>query len=172
MLRDMDNHDTVTDWPERIENMITHDGMEQILAINYLIDGIPMVYAGNEIACSAHISMFANRFHMGSFEVTDRSLKSTPDSIRRQETVKKLNELKGESDILRFGKTVWIDDFDNEKIIAFKRSFNNSEIVFIGNAKNGTVCVDKLPENILLGNYTISDNKLMLGCYQYIVYKN
>lgn len=53
-------------------NVAGHDGMEQIEVINYLLDGIPMVYCGNELADSANHSMFANRFHMGKYEVTDR----------------------------------------------------------------------------------------------------
>ena len=59
LLRDIDNHDTVTDWLGRTETVCGHNGMEQIEVINYLIDGIPMVYAGNELACEAHLNMFA-----------------------------------------------------------------------------------------------------------------
>ena len=89
LLRDIDNHDTASDWEGRTETVATHDGMEQIEVLNYLIDGIPMIYAGNEIACEARHNMFANRFYRGNYEVTDRSAKSTPQAIRRQE-IKKL----------------------------------------------------------------------------------
>lgn len=174
LLHDMDNHDTVTDWPTRVEKGATHAGMEQILVINYLIDGIPMVYTGNELACTAHLNMFANRFHMGKFEVTDRARKSTPESMRRQDIIKKLNKLKKESDVLRFGETVWIDSYDGECIISFKRRLENDEIVFIGNAKDKSceILLDFVPENILLGNFTVSGSTLTLKPYQYIVFKN
>ena len=72
ILRDMENHDTVTDWPHRVEEYFGHDCMEAVLATNYILDGVPMVYCGNELADTAKLSMFANRFHMGKFETTDR----------------------------------------------------------------------------------------------------
>ena len=133
-----------------------------------------MVYTGNELACTAHLNMFANRFHMGKFEVTDRTRKSTPESIRRQDIIKKLNKLKKESDVLRFGETVWIDSYDGECIISFKRRLENDEIVFIGNAKDKSceILLDFVPENILLGNFTVSGSTLTLKPYQYIVFEN
>lgn len=174
LLHDMDNHDTVTDWPARVEKTVTHAGMEQILVLNYLIDGIPMVYTGNELACTARLSMFANRFHMGDFEVTDRMCKSEPESVRRQEIIKKLNKLKNESDVLRFGETLWINSYDEECIISFKRRLGNNEIIFIGNAKNKSckISLDHIPADILFGNGALSEKTLVLDSYQYIVFEN
>lgn len=134
LIFDIDNHDTVTDWPARTETVAGHDGMEQIEVINYLLDGIPMVYCGNELADSANHSMFANRFHMGKYEVTDRrGLEKLDYSIRRQEIMKRLNALKLESDILCYGSTVWVDNFAPEKVFSFSREYGGKKIVFIGN---------------------------------------
>ena len=156
VMRDIDNHDTATDWPCRTEIAAGHDGMEQIEVINYLIDGIPMVYCGNELADTARHSMFANRFFMGDFEVSDRALLNGEESIRRQDIIKRLNLLKRESDILRYGDTVWLDNTAPEKVISFMRTYGDGKIVFIGNAKNEeTVCrVDT--------DFGISDFKVML----------
>jgi glycosidase len=52
VLRDIDNHDTVTDWPARTETAAGHEGMEQIEVMNFIMDGIPMVYCGNELGRS------------------------------------------------------------------------------------------------------------------------
>ena len=134
LIQDIDNHDTATDWPARTETVAGHDGMEQIEVINYLLDGIPMVYCGNELADSANHSMFANRFHMGKYEVTDRrGLEKLDYSIRRQEIMKKLNALKLESDILCYGSTVWVDNSAPEKVFSFSREYGGKKIVFIGN---------------------------------------
>lgn len=138
-LRDMDNHDTVTDWGNRIENIAGHNGMEFILALNYVIDGIPMVYCGNEIADAAKLSMFANRFHMGRFEVTDRSIADRPYSIRRQNVIKKLNIMKKECHALSSGETVWLDNSVPQKIISFIRQSDDEKIIFIGNPTNTEV---------------------------------
>ena len=174
LLRDIDNHDTVTDWPQRVEIAATNDGMEQIEVINYLIDGIPMVYCGNELACTARLSMFANRFHRGDFEFTDRSNKNSAATKRRTELFKKLNKLKAESDLLRYGKTVWFDTEHKDSIIAFKRVYNNQEFVFIGNTKDCEVSVT-LPKNapqfiLLENNSALVENEIKFGPYGYIAY--
>lgn len=141
LMRDIDNHDTVTDWPQRTENAAGHDAMEQIEVINYLADGIPMVYCGNEIACGAKLSLFANRFHMGNFEVTDRENKSTPAALRRQSVIKILNDLKRDSDILRHGDMKWLDNSAPQSVISFERTYGGESLVFVGNAKDSTVSV-------------------------------
>lgn len=134
LIFDIDNHDTVTDWPKRTEMVAGHNGMEQIEVINYLLDGIPMVYCGNELADEAVHSMFANRFHMGKYEVTDRrGLEMLDYSIRRQEIMKRLNALKLESDILCYGSTVWVDNSAPEMVLSFSREYNGKKITFIGN---------------------------------------
>lgn len=141
-LSDIDNHDTATDWPARTETVAGHDGMEQIEVINYLLDGIPMVYCGNELADSANHNMFANRFHMGKYETTDRrGLEKLDYSIRRQEIMKRLNALKLESDILCYGCTVWTDNSTPEKVLSFSREYGGKKIVFIGNISNETALV-------------------------------
>lgn len=132
-LIDVDNHDTVTDWPDRTENYLGHNGMELVQVINFLIDGIPMVYCGNELACTQKLSLFANRFHMGKYGVSDRDAKNTKESLRRQSVFKCLNKLKSESDVLCNGKTVWLDNTRADSIISFERVLGSEKIVFVGN---------------------------------------
>ena len=174
LLRDIDNHDTVTDWPQRVEVAATNDGMEQIEVINYLIDGIPMVYCGNELACTAKLSMFSNRFYKGDFEVTNRNNKTSVAAERRISVFKKLNSLKAESDLLRWGETVWLDTDENDSIIAFKRIYKNEKIVFIGNTKNCEVTTI-LPENVSLSvllenNVALSKDSVTFGSFGYVAY--
>ena len=173
LLMDIDNHDTVTDWPERTEIVAGHDGMEQIEVINYLLYGIPMVYCGNELADSAKLSMFANRFHAGSFEFTDRSIASRDYSLRRQDVIKKLNALKRDSDTLCNGNTVWLDNSEPEKVFSFSREYKNEKIMFAGNFSNEAVTV-KLDKKIIgktlleNGAEQISDDTLKLAPRGYI----
>jgi glycosidase len=175
LLRDIDNHDTVTDWIGRTETVCGHNGMEQIEVINYLMDGIPMVYAGNELACEAHLSMFANRFFPGSFDVTDRNDKYSEKSKRRQEVIRILNKLKAEQDLLHLGKTVWMETSMPDEVICFKRVLDGEEIMFIGNVKNFEVDIDiTIPEErkCVLTNRKnlLSSGKLCLGPYEYAVF--
>lgn len=173
-LRDIDNHDTVTDWPKRVETAAGHEGMEQIMVINYLIDGIPMVYSGNELACEAKLNMFANRFHMGKFSVTDRN-KETAAAVRRQEVVKALNEIKANSNVLRFGTTEWLESA-SDMCILFKRELDGAGIIFVGNASKSTCGteIQELPEKaeMILSYGAKRDEKtgLTLEKYGYAVF--
>lgn len=132
LMRDLDNHDTVTDLPARAEAAAGHDGMELATALNYTIDGIPMIYCGNELCDTARLNMFANRFYTGGYEFTDRSNRTEPHSIRRQMVLKRLNALRAESDVLCRGETVWLET-GNENVIAFERRLGGDALMFIGN---------------------------------------
>ena len=173
----MDNHDTVTDWDGRTENIVGNNGMEQIEVLNYLIDGIPMVYSGNELACGAKLSMFANRFYMGDYEVTDRENKNSDASLRRQEIMKTLNKMKSESDLLCFGETIWINNSAPDSVLSFKRVLDGHEMIFLGNTKNYNVSVDITDmlnnKKCILYNdeHKIENNILNLNPYEYLVFE-
>lgn len=177
LIFDIDNHDTVTDWPKRTEKVAGHNGMEQIEVINYLLDGIPMVYCGNELADEAYHSLFANRFHMGRFETTDRRGLETLDySLRRQEIMKGLNALKLESDILCYGSTVWVDNSAPEKLLSFSREYNGKKITFIGNISREKAASEFNAEfggRVLFSNGAekISDGTIELEPRGYVVFE-
>lgn len=176
LMRDIDTHDTVTDWPKRAEVAVGHEGMELIEALNYTIDGVPMVYCGNELGDTSNLSMFANRFYMGEFEVTDRTKKDEPYSLRRQSVIKSFNSLRSQSDILCFGNTCWKDTDDSERVICFERCLGDEKIVFIGNISNYDA-----ENELLYKKYEvlaeseiapeITDNKIILKAYGYAVLK-
>lgn len=174
LLRDIDNHDTVTDWPARTEIIAGHDGMELIEVINYLIDGIPMVYCGNELADEANINMFANRFHMGRYEVTDRSIAGREYSLRRQEVMKRLNALKHECSALQYGTTRWLPCSDDAHTIAFEREFGGQKIILVGSIADApaTVQVEGLPEctkEIMSRGGRAEGSSITLEKYGYVV---
>lgn len=162
LMRDMDNHDTVTDWPERAEKRAGHDGMELITVLNYIIDGVPMVYSGNELADTSFHSMFASRFFPGAYEVTDRdTLYSQPYARRRLDIVKQLNALKKSSDILRYGKTVWIDG-------GFYREYKEQRITMLFNMSTSSLNITSPHGQVLFEN---GNDKNTLAPYGYIVVK-
>lgn len=177
ILRDMDNHDTVTDWPERTEITAGHNGMEMILTLNYFIDGIPMVYAGNELADTTRQSMFSNRFHRGDYSPTDRGISKEEYSLRRQNVIKSLNKIKRESAILDNGKTQWLDNSADNTVISFARVLDGKKLIFIGNfsKKPVVVSVDGVVcsmEKVLLSSEEkaeILDNKFSFPAFGYVV---
>ena len=176
LMRDIDNHDTVTDWPERTEIAAGHDGMEQLEVINYIMDGFPMVYCGNEIADTAHLSMFANRFFPGKFEVTDWTASSEPYAQRRQQMIRQLNAIKAESEALLLGKTCWLDTDQPDKVLAFQRVHGDEVWTFVGNASAEACTVNvqaELAGGIVLTNGAAlpaqADGALELGARQYLL---
>lgn len=171
ILRDMDNHDTVTDWPYRIEEHFGHDCMELILAINYTIDGIPMVYCGNELADTTRHSMFANRFHRGIYEVADR--KATGEHVdRRKEIIKTLNAMRCNDASLKNGRTEWIKT-NLPSVLSFRRIGETDEITFIGNFSEEEYSVPAQAGELLLSNhYAVHQENAVLSAYGYAIIKN
>ncbi|MBQ2724988.1 MAG: hypothetical protein IJF78_04700 [Clostridia bacterium] len=142
ILRDMDNHDTVTDWPKRAECLAGHRGMDLIQVLNYSIDGIPMVYCGNELCDTTEVSMFANRFHPGRFSPTPREeLKDTDQSLRRQEILRTLNHARAEDAVLQTGKTIWLDQDQPDSVLSFMRSSGTRSLWFLGNLSGKEITV-------------------------------
>ena len=132
-----------------------------------------MVYCGNELADTAHLSMFANRFHPGKFEFTDRQA-SSPEVERRKEIVTTLNALRRECDTLSDGTTEWLVT-ESEKVLAFKRISEDGEIIFIGNFSSTAedLKLDLESKEILLSNNCeINENAVSLAGYGYAIIKS
>lgn len=170
ILRDMDNHDTVTDWPYRIEEHFGHSCMELILALNYTVDGVPMVYSGNELADTAKLSMFANRFYPGKFEMTDRN-KTGAEVDRRKQVITLLNSFKKVFPVLQTGKTVW--ERQAGKCVKFERVLAKERITFIGNFGTEIVEAEINGKEILLSNEARVQNDIVrLPLYGYVILKD
>jgi len=170
-LRDIENHDLVTDWPYRIEGHYGHDAIEAILALNYTVDGVPMVYCGNEIADTANLSMFANRFHMGAFSVTDRNACGAHVE-RRKAVITALNGIKESIAALNEGTTKWhLTEYAS--ILAFERVTEEETVSFIGNYSNNAaeLNIGELKELILSNNAEICADTVKLGNFGYIIYR-
>jgi glycosidase len=114
--------------------------------------------------------MFANRFHPGKFEFTDRHA-SSPEAARRKDVVTSLNALRRECGTLSDGTTEWLIT-ESEKVLAFKRVSENGEILFIGNfsSKAEDLKLDLESKEILLSNKCeINENALSLAGYGYAI---
>ncbi len=181
ILRDMDNHDTVTDWTERIEILAGHRGMDLIEVMNFAIDGIPMVYCGNELCDETTLSMFANRFHPGRFHATDRSddHKSTPQAKRRQEILRTMNSLRREDALFRNGEVTFWDGEMPELVTGFSRKLDghvddDRTVWFFGNLGNDTLtfALPVMPKDVILSDGAKwQDGTLTLTDKGYLLYR-
>ncbi len=177
LLRDLDNHDTVTDWKKRGELLAGHDGMEMILAVNYTFPGIPMVYCGNEYADTSHHSMFANRFFPGKYEVADRSaLRTTQQSLRRQEVIYTLNELRHCADALQKDDLQWIETDAPDTVLSYLRPGVAGDLLVLANFSSAPVeaKVDFDPtewKTVLESKVTLDGSTARFNGYSYIILK-
>ena len=168
VLRDMDNHDTVTDWPYRIEEHFGHACMELLLAMNYTIDGVPMVYCGNELADQAKLSMFANRFYPGEYSCTDRNA-AGPQVTRRKEIIRQLNALKAETPALSDSETRWLSA-EHDAVLAFRRTGEQEELIFAGNFSEHAAAIALDEGEVLLSNNAVVENGTAeLAAYGYVI---
>ncbi len=177
LLRDMDNHDTASDWPKRVELLIGHDGMELVQALNYTFVGIPMVFNGNELADSAYYNLFANRFFKGKYDVMNRAdIENNESSIRRQNIFKKLNELKAYNEAIIDGDFEFIENSCPDSVISFKRKHNGKTVVFIGNLSEKEVSLKldsdiKNAKSLLDNNVCVNKDNLEFKKYGYSIFE-
>lgn len=172
ILRNFDTHDTVTDWKERMEKFIGNDGMELVTVLNYVYDGIPMVYCGNELADTATVNLFSNRFHRGRFFATDREgLKTQKAGIRRQSVITQLNRLLAENDAMCSTDFEWLN-VAGENTFAFRNKGKCRDVVFVGNLGKAAIneTLDFPIHSVLLhNNADFNGKQLLLRPYGYIL---
>ncbi len=179
LMRDIDNHDTVTDWPCRAETAAGHRGMDLIQVINFTMDGIPMVYTGDELADEMQLNMFANRFFPGRFHATDRSIKNQEESLHRQNLIRTLNALRKDCPVLSgFTPAQFVGNDQEKAVMSFLRADEKEEIAVLGNFSKENVTV-KLDKPVLLGQVILSENAgiadastAQIGAYGYLIIKN
>ncbi len=141
LLRDLDNHDTASDGcykhGKRYEKLFTNKGMDAVMVINYTMDGIPMIFCGNEFADDTYLSMFSSPKH-GRLEIGWENL-NTEQGKRRMALLKKLSSLRMGNEALWNGQTKWLDTSAPESVIAFMRTCGKQNIAVFVNAKNAKV---------------------------------
>lgn len=64
MLYFIDNHDMTSDSGEyRLEKTIGIAGVDALLTLNFLLEGVPFVFNGYEVVDDLKHSMFSNHFY-------------------------------------------------------------------------------------------------------------
>ena len=141
LIRDMDNHDTSSDYCARVgkryEQIFSNAGMDLVQVINYTIDGIPMVFCGNEFADDAYLSMFSSP-KFGKMELAWENL-NTAKGKARMALMKKLSELRMSNKALWKGKTAWLDNSAPDAVVSFVRTCDGEQIAVVANATNKAV---------------------------------
>lgn len=139
-----DNHDLSTDHG-RPEAAMPYEAADAMTAFLLAFDGIPMLFAGNEIADRAEYSLFANRYHNRS--VLDWSAAFTDAGKRRLGIVKAMSKIRRERPEFSSGELKWIDS-GNDRVLAFERSKGDSKtFVFVSASPEAVEISAKLPDS-------------------------
>lgn len=111
--------------------------MDAVLVINYTIDGIPMIFSGNEIADDSYFSMFSSPQHGRYFVGWQNAL--TDAGKRRMALLKKLSQLRSEHRAFFDGNTKWLDTSAEKDLVCFARECASEKFAVVVNTKNKPV---------------------------------
>lgn len=129
-MRCFDNHDFAMDTTMsggRYETIAGQDLCDAMLATIFMLNGVPMLYNGQEIADDAPHSIYANRFH-GKY-VINWAKALTADGIRRLELTAALTELRHDFPQLFDAPVQWLTTDTPDKSFAFTRPIDDSSSI-------------------------------------------
>ncbi len=143
-MRCFDNHDFSMDYSMlggRFEKVAGEDMCESMIATIFMLDGVPMLYNGQEVADNAPHSIFSNRDH-GRMGI-DWARALTADGAKRQALVKSLTALRHKHTDLFDAPLKWIQTNYPDDVYAFKRTLTGGKLMLVVN-------IGKLTRNIEL----------------------
>ncbi len=134
-----ENHGTATDaWDKRDEAVYGHDNQELGLAFCFALDGIPLVYNGQEICDASRHSIFSKK----GTACIDWTRSGEDYAIRRSELLRKWAKMRKDYSCLVEGRVEWLDNDRPDKVCSFKRTDGKSkDVIFVANCTSDKVRV-------------------------------
>ena len=173
-IRFIDNHDIANDaYDNRVEKAWGTRHVNAALVIMFTIDGVPLLYNGQEVADTARHSIYARL-------PVDWANGDRPAGKARFAFCQDLCRLRHEEPALTKGEVVWLDNDAPEAVLSFLRRTTDEEILSVVSLSGESKKVQiQLPENAtesyatLLAdgakeedaNETLSLNLGGFGCY-------
>ena len=131
----IDNHDIALDaYEERFEKTADVKQVENALAFVFAMEGMPLLYNGQEIADSNRHSLWANHeygHHLGINWATAM----TPKGKNRLAFIKRLIKLRANNRVLTMGTRAWLDLNQKDKVLGLVRTYEGNKVVCIFNAQ-------------------------------------
>lgn len=126
-IRFIDNHDMANDaYDQRIEQAWGNRRVQAALAAMFTLDGVPMIYNGQEVADTARHSIF------GRLPI-DWAHGETPAGQARQAFCRQLCTLRHAERALTHGTVVWLDNDQPASVLSFLRRASGAEILSVLN---------------------------------------
>lgn len=148
-MRCFENHDfaNVVPGEDRKERRYGAKINEAMIATCFLLDGVPMLYNGQEIADSSPHSIFSNRDH-GGWHI-DWTKADEPDAVRRRSLVKRLAALRHENPGLFDAPVTWLETGSPDCVFAFRRELPDCPLTLAVN-------VSKEPADVRIDGEDVS----------------
>jgi len=126
-----ENHDTSNDsYDNRVEAVYGHANQELGLAFCFALDGIPLVYNGQEICDASRHSIFSTN----GAACIDWSHSGEEYALHRSRLLRDWAQMRRNKSCLIDGNVVWIDNDRPDKVCSFKRSDGKSDdVLFVAN---------------------------------------
>jgi cyclomaltodextrinase len=138
-MRYTENHDLVNDM-QRAEIVFSERGAAAMSVINFTLDGVPLLYNGQEIGDTSAQSIFA-RWPVGW------QTACLPKPAKKLAFHRKLCQLRRNERALGEGEVVWLDNDQPDAIVSFLRRAGDERIVSIASLSNRRVKVQiELPD--------------------------
>ena len=174
-LRALETHDYANDhYENRPDKALPQAVVDCAHLTDLMLDGIPFLYNGNEIADGRRHSIWGNRDY-GKFCI-DWSMANTPVGKARLELLHRTIALRRENPWLSDAGTTWLDNAQGDKIAVFMRKQEEKAMVVVANFGGERACdeiaLPYAPERIqtLLSRdcaVTLADHKLTLNVEGY-----
>ena len=127
-IRYTENHDIVNDLL-RAEVVMGERGAAAMAIINFTLDGVPLLYNGQEIGDTSLQSIYAR--YPVRWEAA-----CLPKAMAKFAFHQKLCQLRRAEPALSAGEVVWLDNDQPDAVISFARRTGDTEIVTIANLSN------------------------------------
>ena len=134
----LDNHDISNDdWYNRQDKRWTNAGVDAALALIFTLDGVPMLYCGEEIADISRHSLYGSTKYGNC--VIDWSKLPTETAQNRLHFVSALSTLRRGDPIFSRGTVEWVENSAPESVLSFYRVLDGRKILVVLNMKKAPV---------------------------------
>jgi glycosidase len=134
-IRFIDNHDFSNDhYDNRVEKQWGFKRVNMALLSLFTLDGVPMIYNGQEVCDKARHSIF------GQMPI-DWANGKTEQGEARRKFCTELCEMRKEQKALRRGEMIWLDNDSPVEVLSFLRKCGDKEILTVINVSGNPVKV-------------------------------
>lgn len=134
-LRALENHDYANDhYENRPDKALPREAVDLAHIIDLMMDGIPFIYNGNEIADGCRHSIWGNREY-GGFCI-DWSKADSSEGQARLELIKNAISLRASRPWLFDAETFWLDNSQNDKLVSFARKGGECTLIILANVSD------------------------------------